>query len=250
MLSCHPPDRQRRYAPLFAAILAARGWRVSRRNARVGACPRAAARRSDRSRRLRLQFITARAMDGWPQARCRLVAGCRAARCRIHLEARNASIARVGLLGLLAQDHGLVAAADRARRRLEAERGALGEAELGRSSQNRRDQTHRRDTRLHGQTSARPMRPQRTIPLIVPGGTGSSGGKVVAGRPVHVVRRTPRFKLVARSFVPIPTALAPASPISRSPRQFRASYAWPRDRSFAARGRALPRRAPASAWDH
>src|SRR6516162_5731961 len=174
----------------------------------------------------------------------------RAARCPIHLEARNALVARVGLLGLLAQDYGVVAAVDDTRRRLEAERGALRVAELGRSSQNRRDQTHRRDTRLHGQTSARPMRPQRTIPLIVPGGTGSSGGKVVAGRPVHVVRRTPRFKLVARSFVPIPTALAPASPISRSPRQFRASYAWPRDRSFAARGRALPRRAPASAWDH
>jgi hypothetical protein len=65
----------------------------------------------------------------------------------------------------------VVVAVDHTRRRLEAERGALREAELGRSSQDRRDQTHCRDTRLHGQTSAPPMRPQRTIPLIVPGGT-------------------------------------------------------------------------------
>jgi len=94
----------------------------------------------------------------------------RAARCRIHLEARNASIARVGLLGLLAQDHGLVAAADRARRRLEAERGALREAEPRRSADDRGDQAHCGDTRSHGRASAPPMRPQRTIPLIVPGG--------------------------------------------------------------------------------
>src|SRR5262249_43745937 len=48
--------------------------------------------------------------------------------------------------------------------------GVGGEAGGGERSENRRDQTHRRDTRLHGQTSAPPMKPQRTIPLIVPGG--------------------------------------------------------------------------------
>src|SRR5215471_20847394 len=87
--------------------------------------------------------------------------------------------------------------------------------------------------------------------------------KLVAGRPVHVVQEddaagplsclslsSQRLKSAARSFAPTPTALAPASPISRSPRQLRASCAWPQDRSFAARGCALPRRAPASGWDH
>src|SRR6516162_8607939 len=52
----------------------------------------------------------------------------RAPRCSVHLKARNALVTRVGLLGLLAQDHGLVAAVGRTRRRLEAERGALREA--------------------------------------------------------------------------------------------------------------------------
>src|SRR5215831_16461090 len=188
----------------------------------------------------------------------------RAARCPIHLEARNALVARVGLLGLLAQDHGLVAAVDCTRRRLEAERGALRAAEPGRSSQNRRDQTHRRDTRLHGHTSAPPMRSQRTIALIVPAGTrffGRQSRRRAAGTcysqdddatgPLTCLSlSSPRLKSAARSFGPTPADLAPASPASRSPRQSRASCAWPRDRSFAVRARALPRRARASAWDH
>src|SRR5262249_57744337 len=95
--------------------------------------------------------------------------------CPTHPEGGNAWVGGVGLLGLLAQDLVWVAAVDRPRRRLEAERGALREPEPGRSSQNRRDQTHHRDTRLHGQTSAPPLRPQRTIALIVPGGTRFSG---------------------------------------------------------------------------
>src|SRR5215472_11887704 len=114
----------------------------------------------------------------------------RAARCRVHLEARNALIARVGLLGLLAQDHGLVAAVDRTRRRLEAERGALREPEPWRSSQNRRDQTHRRDTRFAWPYLWLPMNPQRTIALIVPGGTRFFGRQSRRRRPAHVVRRT------------------------------------------------------------
>jgi hypothetical protein len=93
----------------------------------------------------------------------------RAARRSVHLKARNALVTRGGLLGLLAQDHGLVAAVDRTRRRLEAERGALRQGEPWRSSQDRRDQAHCGDTRLHRHTSAPPMTPQRTIALIVPG---------------------------------------------------------------------------------
>src|SRR5262245_20214319 len=158
----------------FAAILAARGWRVSRRNARVGACRRATARTSDHGKR---SVCSSLPRERWMRVR-RGAAGSRAAerrrratRCRVHLEARNALVARVGMLGLLAQDHGLVAAVGRTRRRLEAERGALREAEPWCSDQNRRDQAHCRDTRLHGRTSAPPMRPQRTIALIVPGGT-------------------------------------------------------------------------------
>src|SRR5262249_46641861 len=47
------------------------------------------------------------------------------ARCLVRLKAGNASIARVGLLGLLAQYHGVVDATDRTQRALETERGAL-----------------------------------------------------------------------------------------------------------------------------
>src|SRR5262249_16277004 len=172
----------------------------------------------------------------------------RAPRCSVHLKTRNALVARVGLLGLLAQDHGLVAAVERTRCRLEAERGTLREAEPGRSSQDRCDHGHCGDTSLHGHPSAPPMRPQRTSPLFVPGDRffrrqrSSPDGQ-------YALRTTPRFRLVARSFVPTAADLAPASPASRSPRQSRASCAWPRDRSFGLRGRALPRRAPASAWD-
>src|SRR5262249_60743402 len=59
--------------------------------------------------------------------------GRRAARCSVRLEAWNALVTRVGLLGLLAQDHGLVAAVDRTRGRLEAEPGALVQAQAWRS---------------------------------------------------------------------------------------------------------------------
>src|SRR2546430_13978749 len=142
----------------------------------------------------------------------------RAAHCPIHLEARNALIARLGLLGLLAQDHGVVAAADRTRRRLEAERGALREGEPWCSGENRRDQAYRGDTSLQGHTSAPPMRPQRTIALIVPSANLFSGGKARRGRPVHVADdcggddatgsppilslSSQRLNLAARSFAP------------------------------------------------
>src|SRR6266446_8072072 len=137
----------------------------------------------------------------------------RAARCSVHLKARNALVTRVGLLGLLAQDHGLVVAVDRTRRRLEAERGALREGEPRRSSQDRRGQAHCGDTRLHGHTSAPPLTPQRTIPLIVPGGNRFSGGKARRGRLLHVAQdatgplsclslSSQRLKSAARSFAP------------------------------------------------
>jgi len=91
----------------------------------------------------------------------------RAARRSVHLKARNALVARVGLLGLLAQDHGLVAAVERTRRRLEA---ALREGEPRRSSQDRRDQAHCGDARLHSHTFPPPLTPQRTMLLIAPDG--------------------------------------------------------------------------------
>jgi hypothetical protein len=61
------------------------------------------------------------------------------ARCLIRLKARNALIARVGLLGLLAQYHGVVDAADRTQRALETERGALWQRELRRGEQEGRN---------------------------------------------------------------------------------------------------------------
>ena len=94
----------------------------------------------------------------------------RAARRSVHLKARNALVARVGLLGLLAQDHGLVAAVERTRRRLEAKRGALRQGEPWRSSQDRRDQAHCGDARLHSHTFPPPLTPQRTMLLIAPDG--------------------------------------------------------------------------------
>src|SRR5262249_39894168 len=77
---------------------------------------------------------------------------------------------RVGLLGLLAQYHGVVGATDRAQRVLEAERRALCEGKLRRGEQDDRNKARRSDTNWHGSTSAsRPaMMPQRLIPLIVP----------------------------------------------------------------------------------
>ena len=59
----------------------------------------------------------------------------RAARRLVGLKARNALIARVGLLGLLAQCHGVIVATDRTQRALETERGALSEGELRRRRQ-------------------------------------------------------------------------------------------------------------------
>ena len=158
----------------------------------------------------------------------------RAPRRSVHLKARNALVARVGLLGLLAQDHGLIAAVGRARGRLEAERGALREAEPWRSGQHRRDQAHCGDTSLHGPTSAPPMRPQRTIALIVPGGnrvfgrqSSSPGGRYTRratlrarrrdlGRPPVLSLSSQRLKSAVRSFAPRAAAPPPASPTSRS----------------------------------
>src|SRR4029077_16038947 len=93
----------------------------------------------------------------------------RAARRARPLKAGNALVTRCGVRALLAQDHGLVAAVDRARRRLETERGALREAEPWRSGPTRRRQAHWGDTRVHGRSFALPLTPQRTIALIVPG---------------------------------------------------------------------------------
>src|SRR5262249_52406295 len=174
MLSCHPPDGRRHDEPLFAAILAARGWRVSRHKrpwpcvpARPRARAIAATARSAISLARERRMRSGRRGAERPRAAERRR---RAARCSVHLKARNALVARVGLLGLLAQDHGSVTAVDRTRRRLEAERGALRQREPWRSGQDRRDQAYCGDTRLHGHTSAPPMTPQRTAPLIVPGG--------------------------------------------------------------------------------
>src|SRR5262249_20579430 len=73
----------------------------------------------------------------------------RAARCAVHLKAWNTLIARVGLLGLLAQDHGVVGAADRTRRSLEAERCALCEGDLRRSQQAGRNKGRGGETLWH-----------------------------------------------------------------------------------------------------
>src|SRR5262249_37263247 len=110
-------------APLFVVILAAREWRVSRRNAHVPGVPArgSAQERPQQATGVRNSSPRKRGMSGRRRGAGRSRAAerrRRAAGRRIHLEARNASIARVGLLGLLAQDHGLVAAADRARRGL------------------------------------------------------------------------------------------------------------------------------------
>src|SRR5262249_36500339 len=62
----------------------------------------------------------------------------RAARGLVRLKARNALIARVGLLGLLTHYHGVIGASDRTQRALETESGALSESEFRRCEQDGR----------------------------------------------------------------------------------------------------------------
>src|SRR6516165_1529152 len=154
----------------------------------------AAARRSDRGNGAVCNSL---ARERWMRGGRRAAERSRAAERRrratgrsVHLKARNALVARVGLLGLLAQDHGQVAAVDRTRRRLEAERGALRQSEPWRSSQDRRDQAHCGDTRLHGHTSAPPLTPQRTIALIVPGGNRFFGRQSSSPGNRYTLRKT------------------------------------------------------------
>src|SRR5262249_27710738 len=96
-------------------------------------CRHAAARTSDRGNGAVCKSLP---RERWMRGRRRGAERSRAAERRrraprrsVRLKARNALVARVGLLGLLAQDHRLVAAVDRTRGRLEAECGALREAE-------------------------------------------------------------------------------------------------------------------------
>jgi hypothetical protein len=59
-------------------------------------------------------------------------------------------IGRIGLLRLLAQNHAVIRTVERARRALEAERGALGKAKPWCNDQHRHHQASCADTGLHG----------------------------------------------------------------------------------------------------
>jgi hypothetical protein len=103
----------------------------------------------------------------------------RAARRLVGLKARNALIARMGLLGLLAQYHAVIGAADRTQRALEAERGALRDGQVRHGAQGGRNKARCGETVWHGLCSALRLdlllvMQQRTIPLIVPAGADLS----------------------------------------------------------------------------
>src|SRR5262249_28022684 len=108
-------------------ILAARGWRVSRHTARVTGVP--ARERAHERSRLRDSLARGRWMNGRGRGAGRSRTAerrRRAARCPIHLEARNALVARVGLLGMLAQDRFWVAAVAGARAAVGSQTAAPG----------------------------------------------------------------------------------------------------------------------------
>src|SRR5262249_54540609 len=135
MLSCHPPDGQWHDEPLFAAILAARGWRVSRDKrpwpSRAGTRPRAraivaTARCASRYRESDGCVAASAAPSGrrMPSGPALLPVGP-----SVVLQARNGSVRVVGVLALLGQDRGMVVAVDGDRGRLEPECGDVREAE-------------------------------------------------------------------------------------------------------------------------
>src|SRR5262249_19252667 len=123
-----PSSRRRRQcAPPFAAILAARGWRVSRGDAAgttTMSCRRAIAAIAG------VDWVDDGLTCGrWMHDRGRGATRSRAAerRCRtarrhVGLQARNALIGGIGLLRLLAHDHAVIRAAEHTRCALEAER--------------------------------------------------------------------------------------------------------------------------------
>src|SRR4051794_38935634 len=135
---------------------AARGWRVSQGNAMRCRCA-AAAIAAINSVRNRLPG--GRLMNGGGRGTARPRAAerrCRAARRHVGLQARNALIGRMGLLRLLAQNHAVIRTAERTRRALEAERGALRVRELGRDQQHRCNQASCADMGLHGTNLSAP----------------------------------------------------------------------------------------------